>query len=64
MHNPDPNLVRSLLRRLPRKRNLVIRIRSPPELDRNLDAKLAIIYNHGRNHNDKCESGIRHEKAK
>jgi hypothetical protein len=42
----------------------VIRIRGPPELDGDLDAKLAIIYNHARENHDKCERGVRHEKGK
>jgi hypothetical protein len=61
MQFPIPAL---FLGRLPRKRHLVIRIRGPPELDGNLDAKLAIIYNHGRKNHDKCERGVRHEKGK
>jgi hypothetical protein len=61
MQSQFPNL---FLGRLPRKRHLVIRILGPPELDGDLDAKLAIIYNHARKHHDKRKRGVRHEKGK
>jgi hypothetical protein len=50
------------LRRLPRKRNLMIRIRRPPKLDRNLDTQLLIVHHQARKHNDESDAGVAHQE--
>jgi hypothetical protein len=41
----------------------VIRIQRPPELDGDLDAQLAVVYDHGREEDDEGDDGARDQKG-
>lgn len=52
------------LRRLPAERNLVIRIRRPPKLNRNLDTQLVVVHHQAREHNDERDARVAHQERR